>query len=191
MRNAFDYYDDDLYLAHHGIKGMKWGIRRYQNEDGSYTEAGKKRYFNPDGSLNYRGIQKKRRDEIDKNPYGHRTESGRYARTAEQANRQVRDRIKYGSKAVERIEDKVRSGQGYYKARKPEQARAIARAAIASASSLAYFDLLYNDGKGISNASRKLVYSGKKVANNMIGIYGKIPAVKVKFDDEMLKNVFG
>lgn len=30
-------------LAHHGIKGMKWGVRRYQNEDGSLTEAGKKR----------------------------------------------------------------------------------------------------------------------------------------------------
>lgn len=27
-------------LAHHGIKGMKWGVRRYQNEDGSYTAAG-------------------------------------------------------------------------------------------------------------------------------------------------------
>lgn len=32
------------YLAHHGIKGQKWGIRRYQNEDGTLTEAGKKRY---------------------------------------------------------------------------------------------------------------------------------------------------
>lgn len=31
------------YLVHHGIKGQKWGVRRYQNEDGSYTEAGKKR----------------------------------------------------------------------------------------------------------------------------------------------------
>lgn len=31
-------------LAHHGIKGQRWGIRRYQNEDGSLTEAGKKRY---------------------------------------------------------------------------------------------------------------------------------------------------
>lgn len=31
-------------LAHHGIKGMHWGIRRFQNEDGSYTSAGKKRY---------------------------------------------------------------------------------------------------------------------------------------------------
>ena len=31
-------------LYHHGIKGQKWGVRRYQNEDGSLTEEGKKRY---------------------------------------------------------------------------------------------------------------------------------------------------
>ena len=31
-------------LMHWGIKGMKWGIRRYQNKDGSLTPAGKKRY---------------------------------------------------------------------------------------------------------------------------------------------------
>lgn len=30
-------------LMHHGIKGQKWGLRRYQNEDGSLTAAGKKR----------------------------------------------------------------------------------------------------------------------------------------------------
>lgn len=41
-------------LYHHGIKGMKWGVRRYQNKDGSLTPAGKKRlsdnagwYMNP------------------------------------------------------------------------------------------------------------------------------------------------
>ena len=31
-------------LEHHGILGQKWGIRRFQNEDGSLTEAGKRRY---------------------------------------------------------------------------------------------------------------------------------------------------
>lgn len=30
-------------LTHHGIKGQKWGVRRFQNPDGSYTEAGKQR----------------------------------------------------------------------------------------------------------------------------------------------------
>lgn len=33
------------YLEHHGIKGMRWGVRRYQNEDGTYTSEGKKRYI--------------------------------------------------------------------------------------------------------------------------------------------------
>lgn len=31
-------------LYHHGIKGQKWGVRRYQNEDGTLTDAGKKHY---------------------------------------------------------------------------------------------------------------------------------------------------
>lgn len=35
----------ELYLAHHGILGQKWGVRRYQNEDGSLTPAGKSRYL--------------------------------------------------------------------------------------------------------------------------------------------------
>ena len=35
---------DDLYLMHHGILGMHWGVRRYQNQDGSLTDAGKVRY---------------------------------------------------------------------------------------------------------------------------------------------------
>jgi hypothetical protein len=32
------------YLAHHGILGQKWGVRRYQNADGTLTTEGKKRY---------------------------------------------------------------------------------------------------------------------------------------------------
>ncbi len=34
----------DVYLAHHGVKGQKWGIRRYQNEDGSYKAGHEGRY---------------------------------------------------------------------------------------------------------------------------------------------------
>ena len=32
------------YLMHYGVKGMKWGVRRYQNYDGSYTRKGLERY---------------------------------------------------------------------------------------------------------------------------------------------------
>ena len=34
--------NEDIY--HWGIKGQKWGVRRYQNKDGSLTPAGKQRY---------------------------------------------------------------------------------------------------------------------------------------------------
>lgn len=36
---------DPDYLKHFGIKGQRWGIRRYQNEDGSLTPEGQERYY--------------------------------------------------------------------------------------------------------------------------------------------------
>ena len=40
-------FNEQSFLCHYGIKGMKWGIRRYQNKDGTYTNAGKERYWGP------------------------------------------------------------------------------------------------------------------------------------------------
>lgn len=47
-----DYYicSDSNFLAHHGVKGMKWGVRRYQNYDGSLKAAGKA-HINPGLSM--------------------------------------------------------------------------------------------------------------------------------------------
>lgn len=45
-------------LAHHGIKGMKWGVRRYQNKDGSLTNAGKKRRAKLEAELEKLGGKK-------------------------------------------------------------------------------------------------------------------------------------
>lgn len=59
-------------LYHWGVKGMKWGVRRYQNADGSYTSAGKKRrkiglgrYENKDGSLTSAGKKRMYREQFD------------------------------------------------------------------------------------------------------------------------------
>lgn len=55
-------------LYHHGIKGQKWGVRRYQNEDGSLTEAGMKRYgtVGIDAKVTKKDIKTERDRAIDK-----------------------------------------------------------------------------------------------------------------------------
>ena len=47
---------EEEYLAHHGTKGQRWGVRRFQNSDGSLTAAGKLRYSVSNGG---RSISKK------------------------------------------------------------------------------------------------------------------------------------
>lgn len=37
-------YIPESYLMHHGVKGQKWGVRRYQNPDGTLTAEGRRRY---------------------------------------------------------------------------------------------------------------------------------------------------
>lgn len=55
-------YYDTSFLCHHGILGMKWGIRRFQNKDGTLTEAGKKRYAKDGNRLSNKDIQTLRQE---------------------------------------------------------------------------------------------------------------------------------
>ena len=92
------------YLIHHGIKGMKWGVRRFENPDGTLTEAGKKRYYNSDGSLTKKGIK-----EIPNSNYSE--------------EQQKRDESIYGQKGVKRINAELNRGNMISGARSLEAQR--------------------------------------------------------------------
>lgn len=53
------YVNNETYLEHHGIKGQKWGIRRYQNPDGSLTEAGKAKLASGDAPRSTKRVAKR------------------------------------------------------------------------------------------------------------------------------------
>lgn len=91
----------ELYLAHHGVKGQKWGIRRYQDSNGNLTSAGKKKYFK-DNQGNIRKIKRKNLKDFDyKKDEGYKkaSRSERY-RLSRQYNK---DEILLGETAAKKL----------------------------------------------------------------------------------------
>lgn len=64
-------------LYHHGIKGMKWGVRRYQNPDGSLTDEGRRRYLKGKSRYNYESSKTRKIGQ----KYG--TDSDQYRKSSE------------------------------------------------------------------------------------------------------------
>ena len=95
-------YESELY--HFGIKGVKWGVRRYQNKDGSLTSAGKKRY-----SKEYKKQAKKVTQDIRNN----------LGRLSDEANVEVAERFnreqerKYGKNYMDRDEYALEFDEAY------------------------------------------------------------------------------
>lgn len=62
LRRKMQLADQENYLIHYGIKGQKWGLRRFQNEDRTLTEAGKVRY-SKEGTENRKAQKKAAKEE--------------------------------------------------------------------------------------------------------------------------------
>lgn len=134
-------------LEHFGVKGMKWGVRRYQNEDGTLTDAGKKRLQNYKDK-EYTRVSKRRDKAQDKYETARHKRKGRGL--TRETSRELRNKAKLNAykKELEVIKqmnykdmqsDKVAAGKAW--------AKSAARTAIGSTllSSLSPGTLLFLD----------------------------------------------
>lgn len=97
MNNTFDNWQGE-YLEHHGIPGMKWGVRRYQNEDGSLTAAGKSRYGFGEGDGRKSSSARKMQRDFNNLDKGYANVAAEKNAANNQLNRRLNKTMKYAQK---------------------------------------------------------------------------------------------
>lgn len=110
----------ESYLSHHGVKGMKWGVRRNRKDTTSYKQKQLKKQYKTEvkeaNSKKDKSAAKKRYNEAIDKTYNEAYKK-RY-RTA--------DTRRYGTKGVNRINDRMNKGRSYIQASHREYARQMA-----------------------------------------------------------------
>ena len=149
-------------LSHHGIKGMRWGVRRYQNEDGTLTNAGKKRY----GDL---GVA----DRNDLATYGVKgydriQKSMKSGKDRKAARRYELDLNRFGKKKAKRIDEKMtKKHYSHQQAVATERAKVI----LAAMGAVAIGVPLFIHRKEIGYAAAKTILKGAETISAKVVEY--------------------
>lgn len=178
--------DSELELYHHGIMGQKWGVRRYQNRDGTLTSAGRKRKGLIDQIRDNRRMKKVRRAKVEKAKQQQKIKEEQTKRL-QQANAERRERaevIKTGSaKDIQKFQHKM-SAKEYEEAlaRVNFKQSLDSLAAQQAAAKSAKFQSRLNNIMNAANTVGSIAQSASSVYNSLsnMGIIKKKETKEVK-----------
>ena len=148
-------YNNTNELYHFGIKGMKWGVRRYQNYDGSYTQAGVKRYQN---AMN---IYEKRKSDYDiSKKQGLRGDVLKLKKAkVKEAKREVKKHYKHLALDKKADKGKIRYARGQRISNNDRIARGLIGLSSVAASAALYNN--YTSALGSQKVTEALINIGK------------------------------
>lgn len=151
MENTYPNRCEEV-LAHHGVLGMKWGVRRYQNPDGSLTAAGEKRYGGKKGDKRFR------KDHIQVAMEA-RTQANINTRVLEKSNKEL-------AKSQKRYENSAIKNPDSKKTKRLKADRDIKRTL----------------NKAAEKASKTSIEKAKKYTDDLVRQYGDKSIKEIKYD---------
>lgn len=180
-------------LYHYGTKGMHWGTRHWQNDDGTFNEAGKQRYFSKGSGENYKSVVKSKKQAYKKaykdysksvDALGRKQYSLSKKKRAE-ANEYAGEVYKKAQKAEKARQEYKEAKNANKKQLTPEQKQKITKAAVGALAAAAVVGgtvYLAKTGKlnSVADAGKKLINKGKDAAEKAIS-KGKNLTIAGKF----------
>lgn len=155
MENTYPNRCEEV-LAHHGVKGMKWGVRRYQNPDGSLTAAGEKRYAGEKGK---KRLIKDHKKDLKGRAMKARSEANINARILERSEKEL-------NKSQKRYENSAIKNPDSKKTARLKRDRDIRR--------------ILNDAAKIS--SKTSLENAKRLTEDMVRQFGDKSIKELKYD---------